>query len=65
MSVKWTAELVKRELPEVSVNGEYGWRVSGRENKFASVYHPVTGVVYEFAWDTIVNVLNKQGSLRS
>jgi hypothetical protein len=58
-----SVEFIKRYLPEVAVDGEPGWRVAGRENRFATVYHPQTGEAFEVAWATLANVLNSGSSI--
>ena len=58
-----SVEFIKRYLPEVMVDGEPGWRVAGRENKFATVYHPQTAESFEVTWETLARVLNNGGSI--
>lgn len=55
----WTVEQVKEELPSIPV--QFGGKVvqadvSGRKNAFASVW--IDSRVWQFAWETLVHILN-------
>jgi hypothetical protein len=76
--MKTVAE-VKNELPDVKILWEgrtYWARVTGRLNRFAGVspYQPVDGrkrvriimgPVFEFAWETVTNAVNKGTTLQA
>lgn len=63
-----TIETVKRDLPKVTIRLMSGkiveGNVTGRMNKFASVWTKDNHDGWEFAWQTIVNALNNDRPLR-
>jgi hypothetical protein len=63
-----TIETVKRDLPKVTIRLMSGkiieGNVSGRRNKFASVWIKDNHEGWEFTWQTIVNALNNDRPLR-
>jgi len=64
-AMRWTIEKVKQELPDVPVGKmREPWRLAGRMNKFATLYHPQTGQEIDTAWITIVHVLNTGGTIK-
>lgn len=69
MMTTWTAEKVKRELPEVQVRLPNGKIVDavvrGRNNRFATVGTIDLNHSWEFAWKTIAWALNGGTPLRA
>ena len=64
-TMRWTIEKVKQELPDVPVGKMWEpWRLAGRMNKFATLYHPQTGQEIDTAWITIAYVLNTGGTIK-
>lgn len=57
----YTIKEAKENLPDVKVKiGEsvFDAKLTGRLNKFATVYLKGSTTPYEFSWNTIVNSLN-------
>lgn len=68
MVTKWSGALVKQMLPRINVKlfGRiYKGHVSGRRNKFASVWLQLGGHIYErqYAWSTVARALNTDKAL--
>ena len=63
----WTAETVKEQLPDAEIKLPGGQvilcKVRGRKRQFAQVVAG-DGLVYEFAWKTIADSLNRGTCLR-
>lgn len=66
---KWTGALVRQWLPRVQVKllgRVHKGSVSGRRNKFATVWLQQGGHVYEarYSWAAVTRALNKGTALR-
>lgn len=62
-----TIETVKRDLPKVQIKVDgkiVTANVSGRRNRFATVWTKQNMDGWEFAWPTIVDSLNSGNPLR-
>ena len=63
-----TIATVKRDLPKVQIKLMSGkvieGNISGRRNKFATVWTKDNYDGWEFSWQTIVNALNNEQPLR-
>jgi len=68
MATKWSGDLVRQRLPRVKVK-LFGiihkGSVSGRRNKFATVWLRHGGHIYErqYAWSTVARALNADKAL--
>jgi len=61
-----TTDEVKANLPDIRIKigkAIYAGRVSGRKNRFATIYVPDLGVDYEYAWQTIAHSINNDSPL--
>lgn len=66
--IKWSGALVKQRLPRVKVKlfgVIHKGNVSGRRNKFATVWLEQGGHIYErqYAWPTVARALNADKAL--
>ena len=60
-----TIEQIKEELPEIEINYngiKYQGQIKGRKNDYASVYIKKYDMTFEYAWETVTRMYNKQNS---
>lgn len=62
----WTAQSVRDQLPDVTVqllNSVFPARVTGRKLPFAEIVLP-SGPVFSVAWETVARCLNESKPIR-